>query len=175
MRDFWMRGYRGFAQPTVPNNPSISVFSASAVFQTVMHVNGWADDAHASPVIRQLKAASPDRLSIRLMTTAFRAYTIPGTALMAGQGFLMGVIGPYREGEPREFIANRRMRTVADTPYPFNLTSCAIDPVKKTLVVDLGNSGPGQIASWTTPMPFDVVDAVILKQTDGSDQILRSM
>ena len=56
-------------------------------------------------------------------------------------GRIVGAIGPYLAGEPKRFVAGRRLRKVGDTG-PLNDAPCRIDDATGTVFVDLANSIP---------------------------------
>lgn len=94
-----------------------------ARFQSVLDGITWAPEG-TSEVLEAMRAESAGgRVSIRLVTFAFNGATRTGS--------LLGAIGPYRRGEPRQFVAGRRL--AAAEPPVFG--------------ADLGPTAPAQAAT----------------------------
>ena len=93
-RDYWnQRVVGGNAMP------------ASTCFQSILTDVSWNGDLSLSPVLEQLQAISPDRLSIKFLVDRFNLSDDPQANL---SGRLIGSIGPWFDGEPLQFVAERR-------------------------------------------------------------------
>lgn len=122
IRDFWTN-----------QDPSVNVYMVASVWQSVLEGVTWNGDIGQSPLLKQLQNASPDRLSVKM---TLREYGGTG-------GKVIGVIGPYRQGEPRQFVAARRLLTQRPTgQLPFPVASVLVDSGRSKLVVDLSNLIP---------------------------------
>jgi hypothetical protein len=92
----------------------------------------------SSKVLKQLYEISGDMLSVRLVLDAIRMR--PGEDFLYGR--VVGVIGQYVPGDPRTFVAGRRLRAV-DKRVNDAPAIMYEDPVRRTvLAIDLGNSLP---------------------------------
>jgi hypothetical protein len=104
-----------------------------------------------SPLLGALRTASPNLLSIRLVTSRYDA-SPPSTGFLVGQ--LAGTIGPATATEPAHFIPDRRVLHAGTSGGPFgvapmnkaafNTGPFKIDTARKPprLVIDLGNALP---------------------------------
>ncbi|SMF26720.1 hypothetical protein SAMN02745866_01681 [Alteromonadaceae bacterium Bs31] len=78
--------------------------TATAIYQSVLEDLSWIDSS-SSTFLQQLKAASPDKLSVRMMLYSYNMdHTNPEFTL----GYVSGVIGPAAASEPNTFILGRR-------------------------------------------------------------------
>jgi hypothetical protein len=144
MRDLWFgRAGGGMA-------------GAAGVFQSVLTGVTWDTSAH-SPVFDKLKAASPGKLSVKLVAYAYDANSGPDVnpppppPATFRFGKIVGTIGPVVGTEPDHFVAERLMTEGANGPTTF-LDNCwrsgfgpapfKIDVPRKKLVIDLGNTMP---------------------------------
>lgn len=124
---------------------------AGAMYQSVLRNLKWGD-VSTSPFLTALKAeAKDDLLSIKFNVDGFNM-DFKSPDFMTGR--IAGTIGPASLTEPRHLVMGRQfMAAAGPNPNFFNpagkLNFCCavIDPVSKTLYVDLGNalstSSPG--------------------------------
>jgi hypothetical protein len=115
---------------------------ASAIWQSVLTNLRWDLDGIDSPFLRALAdAARGGALSIRLSTFAFKT---SATSPMFTYGTLVGAIGPAVPGEPKTFIAGRRLMPLngSATDDGISCFSSAIDAAAGTLTADLSNALP---------------------------------
>jgi hypothetical protein len=106
-----------------------------------------------SPLLQALRAASPTRLSIRLVTWAF-VTAAADPARRTGQ--MVGTIGPATATEPAHFIPDRRLIHAATSgpafgvapinSAAFNTAPFKVDAARRRLVIDLGNALPEDAA-----------------------------
>ena len=105
---------------------------ASGLWQSVLTDLKWSGEA-ASPLLKQLHAASPDLLSIKFVTDTFNDDSTSPTFC---QGRLAGIIGPAGADEPSQIVMGRRLLPQDNSncwPAPFQLAG-------GRLTIDLGNS-----------------------------------
>jgi hypothetical protein len=144
LRDLWTaRAPGGFAKG----------FGGS--YQSVLTDLNW-EPASKSPVLEELRHASPTTLSIKFVTYAYDA--VPGSPRF-NQGRVVGTIGPARPGEPEHFVAARRATDAgsgAFGPVPFK-----VDTTRNVVVFDLGNAVPEVVAAGAR-RPLGTMQAVIL-------------
>jgi len=108
------------------NNSSYVTVTA---WQSVLHSPTWSAGTERSAILKQLHDAHADGLSVRLTPIA-----------NALPGLLLGVIGPWSQSEPRQFVAGRRLTTRRATGMlPFPVASFLVDEGRRKLVVDLSN------------------------------------
>lgn len=126
-RDLWPRG--GFER----DFPMMG-----ACFTSVLEDVTYGPAAAAVPLLAELRERSPDRLSI-----AFTMYGISAQRCTAAfaTGELTGCLGPWQPGEPRSFVAGRRLDMGALTPETAFGRSVAVVTGGR-LVLDLGNAYP---------------------------------
>lgn len=87
---------------------------ATAAFQSVLTDVAWGDAP--SRFVDELRAAAHDGLlSVQLNTFG---YTLDATSDRFTLGTMVGVVGPYLEGEPRSFVRGRRMTPVVYAAGP---------------------------------------------------------
>lgn len=144
--------------------------SAGSMFQSVMEDLVWSGVENTnSNFLKQLYAASPSALSFKMVVDGYNGN--PKSDQFA-YGRIVGTIGPYYEGEPAHFLAQRRVFTMAEAvtnsyppPYPQNPQS-PLNPAPfqisgTKLVIDLANSVP-TTASFGGPfMDLGPVNVVI--------------
>jgi hypothetical protein len=110
----------------------------SGVYQSVLSGVRWSTTL-PSPFMGALRNAAPEGLlSVK--------FTVNGTQIDPADpnvmyGRIVGSIGVYRAGEPRQFVAARRLRQVEDGAG-FNDAPCLLDEESRTVFIDLGNSVP---------------------------------
>jgi hypothetical protein len=158
MRDFW---------GTNAATSSTGAAPQSGVFQSVLHKLQWPQRVGRSPFLKSVSSLSErngGRLSIKLILDNFSILAADPTMNLVGR--VVGIIGPYFPGEPRQFVAARRLTKTFASPAAamdlppifqgnengkdiYELVSlgdafwpapCKIDPRRKKLIVDLGNS-----------------------------------
>ncbi len=112
----------------------------SGVYQSVLTGLEWADELD-SPLLKDLRARTQDGLlSIKFtMDSVELGFAGPSDNVTFGR--VVGAIGPYVAGEPKRFVAGRRLRKVGDTG-PLTDAPCRIDDATGTVFVDLANSIP---------------------------------
>ena len=146
--DIWIRAV---------GNTSGSDAPMGASFQSVITSPQWSDSI-SSRFLKELKAASPDKLSIKFNLDGINMTS--GTATFT-QGRIVGAIGPASKDEPDHFVAGRLLRsapTVSTDPdnipstlltppgKPIFFTPCKVEHNLKKVIIDVGNS-----ISTTTP------------------------
>ena len=153
-----------------------------AVYQSMLIGVEWLDFAD-SPCLRALKERSAaGLLSIRMNVFGFQRNPV---AAEYATGVVVGTIGPAEVGEARQFTVGRHF-TAALTPgdaYPFVPADrvfhiqAQVDPIGRSVAVDLGNALPITDASGTLedlgPLSFGVLRDPGVKQGDtvSSDAI----
>lgn len=137
-----------------------SITTAGGMYQTVIEVSSWGDIS-GSPVLLALRDRAGNSLSIKWNLDGFNGkQASPGFS----SGRMTATIGPAYPGEPRHFLAARRLDipsgAVANTPQlwfaPFK-----VDKARSRLVLDLGNSVPtstpgGPFTVATLPVSVNV-------------------
>lgn len=114
-----------------------------AYYQSVLENVVWSENIHSS-LLTTLKAATQDQiLSINFNVYGFgRDPSQPRYTM----GHLVGTIGPYRSGEPKQFVLGRQMITFAPNwPVPdsnVNSLQAQLAADGNSLTVDFGNSFP---------------------------------
>jgi hypothetical protein len=129
---------------------------AAGVYQSVLTRVTW-DTSARSPVIDQLKAASPGKLSVKFVAYAYDANAGPDVnpppppPATFRWGKVVGTIGPVVGTEPGHFVAERIMTDGANGPAKsknntwdgaFGPAPFKVDVSRKKLVIDLGNAMP---------------------------------
>lgn len=129
VEDLWLRCFSAAGIPY-----------PSGAYQSVLTGLEWADDPD-SPLLAALRARTHDGLlSIKFtMDTVELGFSGPSDNVTFGR--VVGAIGPYEDGEPRRFVAGRRLRKVGDDG-PLNDAPVRIDETTGTVFVDLANSIP---------------------------------
>ena len=118
------------------NGPSMTDSVMSACYQSVLTNLRWSGAQH-SRLLRELREASPTRLSIKCV--------VDGFVDDSGQsdftyGRIVGTIGPAAEHEPAHMLAGRALRPFKGKPLYY--AYAAIDKQRGVLALDLGNSLP---------------------------------
>jgi hypothetical protein len=101
-------------------------------WQSVLADPKWSTGIERSHVLGQLRDTRCDGLSVRLTPIAKFSPEY--------KGLLLGVVGPWSQDEPEQFVAARRlisMRPPGQLPFPVALF--LVDEGRRKLVVDLGN------------------------------------
>ena len=151
MRDFWGANAAGGPPQAAP---------MSGVFQSVLRNLTWQGNIASSPYLTLLKSIAEqngNQISIKMILDNFTINPSDPPNNLVGR--VVGVIGPYYVGEPRQFVAGRRMSKTfcspptmpAYLPAPsttpvsidatmFWQTPCRVDSQRKKLIVDLGNA-----------------------------------
>ncbi len=137
--------FRDLMAPRIHSSTGDSGMSSN--FQGVLEGVTWSDDAHKSRALKELREqADADSLSIRLMTFG---YIMDRTDPHFTLGKVLGVIGPYKSGEPKTVAYGRRFtpQNIGNDPQWSGLSWCginyftgAIDDASSTLFLDLGNA-----------------------------------
>ena len=156
-RDYWSR--RALGGMLMPS---------STTFQSILTDVSWNGSLDLSPVLEQLANISEQTLSIKFNLDRFNLSNDPEQNLT---GRLIGTIGPYVDGEPQQFVAQRRLVwTSSPKTSQFWATPCQIDRERKKLVFDFGNSV--QVATTGGPAVNQEVHAAIIP-TEGSPELSR--
>ncbi len=137
----------------------------AAYYQSVLTNLQWSPTL-ASPILQQLKAASPDSLSIKFVVDDLHNDSgAPNFTF----GRVAGTLGPAFPGEPANFPEGRLMRpqTVWFNPnnssgfsgaVQVNYTPFKVDGSRGKVTVDFGNTfptaTPSSSAPATPPLPF---------------------
>lgn len=116
-----------------------------AYYQSVLDHVVWSGNIDSN-LLTALKAATQDdMLSINFNVYGFgRDPSLPRYTM----GHLVGTIGPYRRGEPEQFVLGRQMLsflTMDDFPVPptnVNSLQALLAPDGKSLTADFGNTFP---------------------------------
>jgi hypothetical protein len=130
-RDIWFPSSAGTQRPR-----------PAARFQSVLHNIVWAKPGVSRFADRLRTATTGGKLSIRLTTFAFNG---DNTAARFTIGSVVGVIGPYRPGEPHTFVTGRRFAPILDENGLSTAGVNCFDGVSIStdrLVVDLANAMP---------------------------------
>jgi hypothetical protein len=155
MRDVWFaRGPEGFAK------------GIGAAYQSVLTDLSW-EPGSGSPVLEELRRASPERLSVKFVAYAYTAEPDSGQFRL---GRVVGTIGPVRPGEPDHFLAARRASATPGAALgsrrareaPFGAVPFQLDPTRSVVVLDLGNAVPEQ-SGGGEPTPLGTMQAVLLE------------
>lgn len=126
VEDLWMRSQ------TPPEMPD-----PSGTYHSVLSGLEWADVD--SPLLRALRERTDDGLLSIKFTMDSVDMGLLGWHPNVTYGRIVGSIGPHRSGEPKRFLAGRRLRRVGDAG-PLNHAPCRIDEESGTAFVDLSNS-----------------------------------
>jgi hypothetical protein len=106
-------------------------FALGAMYQSVLSNLTWSGGL-TSRLLQELRASSPDSLSIKFMVDGFN--------LTTKQGRLIGTIGPAAPAEPKHFVAARLLRPGNQSPLFF--APCKVNAARRVVTLDLGNSIP---------------------------------
>lgn len=112
----------------------------SAYYQSVLDNVKWSKNI-ASPFLKQLKAKSPDRLSINFIVDG---YQLDSTSAEFTYGRIVGTIGPALPDEPAQFVVGRLLRPAAQgsSSPALYFAQAKVDEALSTAIIDLGNSIP---------------------------------
>lgn len=149
----------------------------TASFVSTIERVSWGPRAERSEFLKQLRAATEsDALSIVLNTFGFYYAHLDGRF---ATGTLIGCLGPHEPGEPKRFVAGRRLQTlevnagnqVVDLIGP---AVAAVDTTNGRISVDLGNSLPiddadGTLTDLSAVGPLQGLrnlDLILLENTD---------
>lgn len=128
-----------------------------AMYQSVLTELKWGD-VSGSPFLVALKAASPERLSIKFNVDGYNMnFGSPGFTY----GRVVGTIGPSAASEPKHFVAGRQFIASPSAPnYPAALNHCVgvVDAASGQFLLDLGNA-----MTTATPggAPSDIGDLIL--------------
>nr|AGS49410.1 hypothetical protein [uncultured bacterium esnapd4]QEO74996.1 omn21 [uncultured bacterium] len=113
-------------------------FDPSGSYQSVLTGLQWGEVR--SPVLQAIRAATTgDMLSVKMVMDSVED-GVEHWPDNVTYGRIVGSIGPHLAGEPRQFVAGRRLRKAADSPL--NPAPCRVDEAASAVFVDLGNSTP---------------------------------
>ncbi|WP_447040850.1 ferritin-like domain-containing protein [Streptomyces sp. DSM 118878] len=129
VEDMWPRATLPSGRPDI-----------SGAYHSVLTDLEWASEL-TSPFLRALRALTQDgMLSIKVTMDAVEdgVEKWPDNITL---GRIVGSIGPFFSGEPRRFVAGRRLRKTDDKSPLFH-APCRVDEQSSTVFVDLGNSIP---------------------------------
>ena len=143
-------------------NTSDPIADVGGIYQSSLSGVRWT--GRASPFLAELREAATDGLLSIKLNVSGTQFDPDDPDLMIGK--VTGSIGVHRAGEPRQFVAARRLRAVPDGPL--NDAPCLLDD-GGTVHVDLGNSIP------TTSLggPYVPIGALRLAVLlDGTPQVL---
>ena len=144
LRDYW-------------SNPASVTVTA---WQSVILEPNWSTGFERSAVLKQLYDAHGDGLSVRLTPIAQPDPTFTGR--------LLGVIGPWSQDEPKQFVAARRLITRRPAGLlPFPVASCLVDAGRQKLVADLGNLPLSPIKPLTDPLITNLVASILKGDSEG--------
>jgi hypothetical protein len=113
---------------------------ASAFYQSFLDNVKWGPKI-TSPFLKQLQGCSPARLSVKFVVDGFDADSSSPTFT---HGRVAGTVGPAWADEPPNFVLGRSLRVNAQLQPEdaLNYGYARVDPIRKRLLVDLGNSIP---------------------------------
>lgn len=124
--------------------------SAAAAYQSVLTDLEWGD-VSASPFLQHLRQAAADGLlSIK--------FNVDGYNQNAGspdftRGRIVGTIGPWSAGEPRQMVLGRHLMAAPKAGPGFfrpvgsiNFCTAIVDEAARKIVLDLGNALPTTVA-----------------------------
>jgi hypothetical protein len=142
------------------SNAGDSVFSA--YYQSVLDLVSWSSSS-SSPLLQALKQASPAALSIKFVVDRYHTNSKQPEFT---QGRIVGTIGPEWADEPPHFVIGRLLRPHtfekqhAAPSSPLNFAPARVDSIRKTLLLDLGNSIPS--TKGGTPPKLGKLQAAIV-------------
>ncbi|GGQ35731.1 ferritin-like domain-containing protein [Streptomyces griseomycini] len=148
----------------------------AGTYQSVLTGVTWAERL-ASPFLRALRRLTQDgMLSVKMTMDAVEdgVEHWPDNLTF---GRVVGSVGPHFEGEPRRFLAGRRLRRAGDRSPLFH-APCRVDEPSGTVFVDLANSiraeGRGGPLEDVGPLALAVLDddarPQVLAPLDGIDR-----
>lgn len=116
--------------------------AATSFWQSVISDVTWGDDAKRSRVLRELRAASSERLSIKFNVDGYCMDTKSPDCMM---GRVAGTIGPAYADEPRRFVIGRHLLPQLANAQPavkMNFMPAVVDTDTKRIYADFGNALP---------------------------------
>lgn len=133
---------------------------ASAFFQSFLDNVEWGGYL-TSPFLRQLQSVSPARLSVK--------FVVDGYDMNTKQGRVVGTIGPAWADEPPNFVLGRALRVNRQfqPEDSINYGYARVDPIRKRLLVDLGNSIPTVRPGGPPPETLGTLEVVIGPSTSS--------
>jgi hypothetical protein len=143
-------------------------------FHSVLTDVRWADDL-TSPVLRALRDATQERTLSLKMNVDSVVDGMDDTEHWPDDltfGRISGALGPYRSGEPRHFVAARRLRATSPST-PLNHAPCRVDDATGTVFLDLGNSVPS-VGTGGPPRDLGRLDLAVLAE-DGAPRVLAPL
>lgn len=116
-----------------------------ACYQSVIDITEWMTDPMESKFLEQLKDENgnyPKRLSIKFNVDGFQD---DSSDPEFSWGRVVGVIAPYVEGEPTQYMNARVLKSTSavigpSSPHNMNTAHCRVDEESNSLLLDLGNS-----------------------------------
>ncbi len=151
--DIWVRVING--QPD-------SMFSA--YYQSVLDDVKWGK--LTSPILKKLRAVSPDMLSIKFIVDG---YNDDGGSPTFNQGRIVGTIGPASKNEPPNFVPGRFLRPLDynQKKNPFGGTTlwfgpARVDEGRGKVLVDLGNSIPTTSPAGPPPTNLGTLQVAVM-------------
>ena len=182
MRDFW-----GANAAT-----STGAAPMSGVFQSVLRDLQWQGDMSGSPYLTLLKSIADqngNQISIKMILDNFIINPSDPPNNLVGR--VVGVIGPYYVGEPRQFVAERRLtKTFCNPPtLPSYLppsppepdqpvTPTVPDPEKKPKPIKVNPAmfwqAPCRVDSQRKKLIVDMGNSVQF-QTTGGESVVNQM
>jgi len=133
---------------------------ASTYFQSFLDNVKWGGKL-ASPFLKQLCSVSPARLSIK--------FVVDGYDSDSKQGRVVGTIGPAWADEPPNFVLGRALRVnrQMQPDDSLNYGYARVDPIRKKLLVDLGNSIPTVRPGGPPPDTLGTLQVVVGPSTSS--------
>jgi hypothetical protein len=141
-----------------------------AIYQSVLEKVVWSADIDSN-LLTALKAATQDGM----LSINFNVYGYGRDPQLTRytMGHLVGTIGPYRSGEPKQFVRGRQMITFVVLPNfpqpPSNVNSlqALLAPDGNSLTADFGNTFPIVDASGAPASVGPVQLGVLRTNPDG--------
>lgn len=135
---------------------------AGSFYQSTIEGVAWGGD-RGSRFLEELRAASPDELSIKFNVDS---YNTDSTSAGFTMGRITGTIGPAVAGEPRHFLLGRQLFPYLNrgTPVTMNFAQAIVDRATRRIYLDLGNSLP------TGPNGMNDIGTLTLGHLDASNQ-----
>lgn len=144
--------------------------AASAIFQSVLTNLEWADGFQQSPFLSALRESCQcGSLSIRLVTYGYTASHLEDNFTY---GSVIGAIGPYLAGEPRCFVAGRRLAPQYGSSSGLNISFTSGEIVRypdhsDRLLLDLANSLP--LDANGQPLDLGELSVALLQNTSAPE------
>lgn len=120
--------------------------SAGCMYQSVLENIQWSSISNTkSNVLKQLHAVSQENGNLLSFKMVVDGYNGDITSDQFNSGRVVGTIGPYNQGEPAHFIAQRRAfngseAVVADYPNGSPMNPAPFQVRGNKLILDFGNS-----------------------------------